>query len=62
MLRQFKGSLLNPIQVSGEVNAALKEHTLVVVTKRNIGANYDQPVYDIYAGQGKVEAGQIKES
>ncbi len=61
MLKLIKASLLNPIQVSGEVNAALREHTLVVVTKKNLGANYEQWVYDIYAAQGKLEGGQIKE-
>ncbi len=54
MLKLIKGSLLNPIQVSGEVNAALKENTLVVVTKENTK-------YDIYACQGKVEDGVIVE-
>jgi hypothetical protein len=57
MLRTIKTNILNSIQVAGEVNAALKEHSIVVVAKRQIGANYDQPVYDIYAGDGKVEQG-----
>ncbi len=57
MLKLIKGNLLNPIQCSAEVNAALKDNTLVVVSKRNIAANYDQWVYDIYGGQGTVENG-----
>jgi len=61
MLKLIKGSILNLIQASAEVNAALKENTLVVVTKDNIGANYEQSVYSIYAGKAKLVAGQIKE-
>jgi hypothetical protein len=59
MLRTIKADILTPIQVAGEVNAALKDNEVVVVTKKNIGANYDQPVYDIYAGDGKVEDGKL---
>lgn len=59
MLHTIKTNILNSIQVAGEVNAALKENDVVVVTKRNIGANYDQPVFDIYAGGGKVEDGRL---
>jgi hypothetical protein len=62
MLELIKGSLLNPIQVSAEVNAALKGHTLVVVTKKEDADILDQPVYDIYACQGTLEGGQIKET
>lgn len=61
MLRVIQSSLLNPIQVAAEVNKALKDNTIVVVTKTNIGANYEQNVYAIYGGTGKLEAGQIKE-
>ncbi len=54
-MKLVKSSILNPIQVAAEVNAALKDNTLVVVTK---GANG----YDIYAAaKGVLKGGQIKE-
>ena len=43
MLELVKGSILNPIQVAGEVNAALKENAVVVAVKRD-------GIYAIYAG------------
>lgn len=52
MLKLIKGSLLNPIQVSAEVNAALKENSLVVVTKEDTHREIGQMVYAIYACQG----------
>lgn len=61
MLKVIKSSILNTIQVDAEVNAALKENTLVVVTKRDMGGYGAPVIYDIYAGQGKVEGGEIKE-
>ena len=48
MLKLIKGSILNTIQVAAEVNAALKENTLVVVTKDHMGSH-------IYAGHGTLE-------
>ncbi len=60
MLNLVKSNLVSPIQVAGEVNAALKEHTVVVVTKTNIAANYEQNVYNIYAGEGIVEDNNLK--
>jgi hypothetical protein len=61
MLKLVKSSLLNPIQVSAEVNAALKENTLVVVTKEGTKEQGDTPVYSIFACQGYLDSGQIKE-
>jgi stage V sporulation protein SpoVS len=54
MLKVIQSSIINPIQVAGEVNKALRDHSVVVVTKRNIGANYQQFVYDIYAGTDEI--------
>lgn len=57
MLKLIKDSLLNPIQVSAEVNAALKDNSLVVVTRKaTVGSN---PVYSIYGCQGEMVAGEI---
>jgi len=61
MLKLLKGSILNLIQVDAEVNAALKENTLVVVTKKGTQERSDSPVYDVYACQDRLEGGQIKE-
>lgn len=61
MLRLIKGSILNTIQVDAEVNAALKENTLVVVTKKGTQERADSPVYEVYACQGDLVGGQIKE-
>ena len=61
MLHTIKTNILNLFQVAAEVNAALKENTVVVVTKRQLGAINDHAVYDIYAGQGKVDGGRIIE-
>jgi len=52
MLRLIKGSILNTIQVDAEVNAALKENTMVVVTKKGTPERGDSPVYEVYACQG----------
>lgn len=43
----LKDAILNKIQVAGEVNGALDEHNLVVVTK-GPGEN---PVYRIYGAE-----------
>lgn len=43
----LKDAILNKIQVAGEVNGALDEHNLVLVTK-GPGEN---PVYRIYGAQ-----------
>ena len=49
MMKLIKGSILNKIQVAAEVNGALLEHNLVVVTKTKQGdAN---PVYAVYGGE-----------
>ncbi len=61
MLKPIKTSILNLIQVDAEVNAALKEHTLVVVTKKGTEERSDSPVYDIYACQGRLEGYKIIE-
>ena len=60
MLELVKGFLVNPIQVSAEVNAALRDHSLVVVTKTKT-ANYDGLLYEIHACNGHLEAGHIVE-
>ena len=61
MLRLIKGSILNTIQVDAEVNAALKENTLVVVTKKGTQERRDSTVYEVYACHGFLVGGQIKE-
>lgn len=55
VLTPTKANLLNPIQVAAEVNAALRDNDLVVVEKKNIGANFEQLVYNIYACKGTLE-------
>jgi len=58
-MKLIKGSILNKIQVAAEVNGALLEHNLVVVTKTSkADAN---PVYDIYACQGELIDGELHE-
>ena len=58
-MKLIKASILNKIQMAAEVNGALQEHNLVVVTKTNKGdAN---PVYAVYAGQGELTGGQLHE-
>ncbi len=58
-MKLIKSSILNKIQVAAEVNGALLEHNLVVVTRTSKGdAN---PVYAVYACQGELEGGQIYE-
>lgn len=54
MLKLVQTGLVSPIQVSAEVNKALKDNTVVVITK-------SEAAFNIYAGQGKLENGQIKE-
>lgn len=58
-MRLIKDSILNKIQVAGEVNGALEEYNLVVVTKTQIEDT--APVYSIYACHGELAAGQIQE-
>jgi len=59
MMKLIKGSILNKIQVAAEVNGALLDHNLVVVTKTSQGdAN---PVYAVYACQGELIDGQLHE-
>jgi len=58
-MKLIKESILNKIQVAAEVNGALLEHNLVVVTKTSKGdAN---PVYAVYACQGELIGGQLHE-
>lgn len=58
-MKLIKESILNKIQVAAEVNGALNEFNLVVVTKVKRGdAN---PVYNVYACQGELIAGTIHE-
>jgi len=59
MLHARKTNILTTIQLAAEVNAALKENTVVVVTRRQLQTGADMAAYDVYAGQGKVEDGQI---
>ena len=59
-MKLIKGSILNKIQVAAEVNGALLEHNLVVVTKTRQGdAN---SVYAVYACQGELIDGELHES
>lgn len=59
-MKLIKESVLNKIQVAAEVNGALTQYELVVVTKyQQHDAN---PVYDVYACHGKLVAGQIDEN
>lgn len=58
-MKLVKESILNKIQVAAEVNGALNEYNLVVVTKaKRDDAN---PVYAVYACQGELVAGNIHE-
>lgn len=58
-MKLVKESILNKIQVAAEVNGALTDNNLVVVTKTGKGdAN---PVYTVYACQGELVGGQIRE-
>ena len=58
-MKLIKASILNKIQVAAEVNGALLEHNLVVVTKTSKGdAN---PVYAVYACQGELIDGDLHE-
>jgi len=58
-MKLIKESILNKIQMAAEVNGALLEHNLVVVTKTSKGdAN---PVYAVYACQGELMGGQLHE-
>ena len=58
-MKLIKESILNKIQVAGEVNGALNDYELVIVTKSQ--PKDANPVYAIYACHGELEAGQIKE-
>ena len=58
-MKLIKEPILNKIQVAAEVNGALLEHNLVVVTKTSKGdAN---PVYAVYACQGQLIDGELHE-
>jgi len=58
-MKLIKESILNKIQMTAEVNGALLEHNLVIVTKTKRGdAN---PVYAVYACQGELIGGQVHE-
>lgn len=58
-MKLIKESILNKIQVAAEVNGALTEHDLVVVTKSS--KDDANPVYAVYACQGELVGGQIQE-
>jgi len=58
-MKLIKESILNKIQMAAEVNGALLEHNIVVVTKTSEGdAN---PVYVVYACQGELIGGELHE-
>jgi len=58
-MKLIKESILNKIQMAAEVNGALLEHNMVVVTKTSKGdAN---PVYAVYACQGELTGGELHE-
>ncbi|MBA7633851.1 hypothetical protein ES703_41422 [subsurface metagenome] len=58
-MKLIKDSILNKIQLAAEVNGALTEYNLVIVTKhRHHDAN---PVYAIHGCHGELVAGQIQE-
>ena len=58
-MKLIKASILNKIQVAAEVNGALAEYNLVVVTTHH--QPDASPVYAVYACHGELVAGQIKE-
>ncbi len=58
-MKLIKGSILNKIQVAAEVNGALLEHNLVIVTKTCEGDA--DPVYAVYACQGELIGGELHE-
>lgn len=58
-MKLIQGNIQNPIQVAGEVNKALKDHPVVVVTKTNIGANFELIQYAIYASDEPLERGSV---
>lgn len=58
-MKLLKSSILNKIQVAGEVNGALNEYELVIVLKTQV--KEASPVYSIYGSHGQLENGQVKE-
>jgi len=58
-MKLIKDSILNKIQVAGEVNGALNDYNLVVVAKSQV--KDADPVFAIYACQGEMCAGIIHE-
>jgi len=58
-MKLIKESILNKIQMAAEVNGALLDNNLVIVTKTKQGdAN---PVYAVYACQGQLIDGEVHE-
>jgi len=57
---RFVGTILTEEALIEKVRDALREHNLVVITK--VAPEGSNPVFNIYATTGKLEAGQIKEA
>jgi hypothetical protein len=66
MEKMNQAPILNSIQVAAEVNKAFHslpgEQMVVIVTRDQLAANYDQPVYNVYAGKGGIVDGKLIES
>jgi len=65
-MKLIKESILNKIQVAAEVNGALLEHNLVIVTKTSKSeadplSSRPIPVYAVYACRGELIDGQLHE-
>ncbi len=58
-MKLIRDSILNKIQMAAEVNGALLEHNLVIVTKTQQGET--TPVYAVYAAQGQLIGGELHE-
>jgi len=59
-VKLIKESILNRFQVAGEVNGALRDYNLVVVTKSH--REVEDAKFAVYACQGELVAGQIQET
>ena len=58
-MKYIKGSITNALDAIAEAKKQLDQNTLVVITKQSGKGN---PIYVVYATQGELESGQIRES
>jgi len=58
-MKLIKTNLVLPAEVAAEVEKALRDHSVVMITKVNIGANFQLFVYSVFASDRLLSRSEV---